>query len=310
MKVSIIIPAYNAERYLARTLESVLAQTFTAWELVIMDDGSRDGTKGIAEAYAAKDRRIRVAHQQNAGVAVARKQGFALTSPQTEAVIFFDNDDVWDPDTLAALTEALKGNPDAVGAYVLARYVDADGKPLRPGEMENWMRARRRIESNRVVPCQPQELTTFACFALGQCIPTPGVLLLRRSVLEVTGSFDQATAPSDDYDLYIRLTRLGGLALVDRVLFDYRLHGANVSDNKRIMHRSERTVRRKQIANRDNTPEQRKLLQIGFRTQEQGAYQRRMHEAWDGVCRREYVMALKTFFYGQANLIRALRGRP
>ena len=72
MKVSIIIPAYNAERYLARTLESVLAQTFTAWELVIMDDGSRDGTKGIAEAYAAKDRRIRVAHQQNAGVAVAR----------------------------------------------------------------------------------------------------------------------------------------------------------------------------------------------------------------------------------------------
>ena len=308
MKVSIIIPAYNAERYLAQTLESVLAQTFTGWELVIMDDGSGDGTKAIAEAYAAKDRRISVAHQQNAGVAVARKQGFALTSPGTDAVIFLDNDDVWDPDALAALTEALNERPDAVGAYILARHIDADGQLLQPSEVENWMRSRRRIERGQVVPCQPHELTTFACFALANCIPSPGVLLMRRKALEETGGFDQATAPSDDYDLYIRLTRLGDMVMVNKVLFNYRLHGANVSENKQIMHRSERAVRRKQVASRENTPEQKRLLEVGFRLQEREVYNTRMRGAWQGFRRREFVGAAKTFLYGQANLIRSLRG--
>lgn len=310
MKVSIVIPTYNAERYLPTTLDSVLAQTVIDWEMVIMDDGSQDGTRAIAEAYAAKDRRIRAVHQQNRGVAVARGQGFALTSPQTEAVIFLDNDDVWDPEALAALTEALSNNPDAVGAYVLACYIDDQGKPTRLGEMESWMRARNRFEGGQVVACQPQDLTTFACFAYGPCIPSPGGVLISRSALEAIGNFDQATAPCDDYDLYIRLARLGGMVMVDRVLFGYRLHGANVSDNKRKMHRSERVVHRKQIASGENTLEQKYLLVVGFRLREREAYRRRMREAWDSVRRREYVGAVRAFFYGHANLIRALRGHP
>jgi glycosyltransferase involved in cell wall biosynthesis len=310
MKVSIIIPAYNAEKYLARTLESVLAQTFTAWELVVMDDGSSDGTRDIAEAYAAQDGRIRVVHQKNGGVAVARREGFARTLPTTEAVIFLDNDDVWEPEALAAMTEVLEKNPDAIGAYVLARYVDGQGMPIRVGEMEKYMRARRRVEDRRTVSCQPHDFTTFAVLAIGQCIPTPGVLLMRRAAFERTGGFDQATAPSDDYDLCLALSRHGGLALVDQVLFGYRLHGANASDDKRSMHRSERTVRRKQIADSNNTPEQKRLLIAGFRLREQESYVARMRETWTGLRRREYVVALKTFLYGHANLVRALRGRP
>lgn len=310
MKVSIVIPAYNAEKYLALTLDSVLAQAFLDWEAVVMDDGSRDGTRGIAEAYAGRDRRIRVAHQPNGGVAVARSQGFALTSPQTEAVIFLDNDDVWEPEALAALTEALAGNPAAPGAYVLARYIDADGQPIRKGEIENWMRARRRIEGSRVMSCQPHELTTFACFAAGQCIPTPGVLLLRRSVLEAAGGFDQATAPSDDYDLYIRLTRRGGLAVVNRVLLGYRLHGGNASDDKRSLHRSERAVRRKHLSSPENTPEQKRILRAGFQIREREIYGNRMGEARVGLAQGHWKDALRMFLYGQANLARSLRGRP
>ena len=73
-KVSIIIPAYNAERVLARCLDSVLAQTFTDFELLVMDDGSKDGTAALCDAYAAKDARVRVVHKQNSGVSDTRNQ--------------------------------------------------------------------------------------------------------------------------------------------------------------------------------------------------------------------------------------------
>lgn len=130
MKISIVTPTYNAERYLSLTLDSVLVQTHQDWELIAMDDGSRDGTQSIAEAYAARDSRIQAMHQENAGVAAARNSGFALTSSQSEAVIFLDNDDLWEPETLTALIGGLAESPAAVGAYVVARYIDGDDSPV------------------------------------------------------------------------------------------------------------------------------------------------------------------------------------
>ncbi len=116
--------------------------------------------------------------------------------------------------------------------------------------------------------------------------------------------------PCEDYDVNLRLTRRGGLVLVDRVLFRYRLHGSNMSANKQGLHRSERAVRRKQVASAENTPEQKKLLQDGFRGREREVYAARMKKVWDGLCRRDFSPAVKTFLYGQANLLRSLHGRP
>jgi len=310
MKIAIVIPSYNAQKYLALTLDSVLAQSFSDWELVIIDDGSQDSTCEIAAAYAARDQRIRVTHQRNGGVAVARQQGFALTSPQAEAIIFLDNDDLWDPEMLATVAAVLEEHPEAAGAYVLARFIDGEGRPSQPGVLEDRMRTRRRIEGNRAVTCLPQDLTTFACFALEQQMPTPGVLLMRRALLEAIGGFDPAVVPADDYDLYLRLTGRGGLLLVNQPLFSYRLHAGNASRDVRRLHRSERAVRRKHLTSEENTPEQMRLLRVGFRIREWEAYRSRMREAYDGLYHREIIGALRLFLYGQANLLRTLHGRP
>ena len=90
-KISVIIPVYNAEKYLYRCIDSVLVQTFTNWELLLIDDGSKDSSGVICDEYAAKDARVRVFHKENGGVSSARNLG--LDNARGEWVAFVDSDD-------------------------------------------------------------------------------------------------------------------------------------------------------------------------------------------------------------------------
>ncbi len=310
MKVSVIIPAYNAQKYLPLTLDSVLRQTFPDWQMVIVDDGSRDATGAIADAYAARDSRIQSVHQENHGLSAARNRGFALSPPQAEAVIFLDADDLWEPDLLSALLAALEAQPACVGAYAVARYIDGEGRACRPGFLEDWVRARRRVQGRRAVACRPEEPTAFASLAVRQYVATAGTLLLRRTALEAAGPFDEALNGCEDYDMWLRLTRFGAFAFVDRVLFGYRLHAGSLSDDRRAMHRTERDVRRKQIGSPENTPQQKRTLVAGFRLQEWESYRNRMRGAGGDLRRGRPSQAARLFLYGQANLLRSLHGRP
>ncbi len=124
-KVSIICPVYNAEKYLTRCLDSILAQTFQDWELLVVIDGSPDGSAAIAEEYAARDARICVIHQENQGVSAARQTG--LEAASGDYVIHADPDDWVESGMLEALYEqAVAENADVV---LCDFYVDtADGK--------------------------------------------------------------------------------------------------------------------------------------------------------------------------------------
>lgn len=308
MQVSIVIPAYNAERYLAQTLESVLAQTLADWELIVMDDGSRDGTGGIADAYAARDGRIRVVRQPNQGLSNTRNLG--LREASAAYVIFLDADDLWEPDTLSALSSALDARPDCVGAYALARFIDGEGRPCQPGVLEAWQRDRREVTGRGTALLKPEEPTSFAALALRQRIATAGTVLLRRSVLEDVGPFDASLKGCEDWDMWLRLARRGGFVFVDRLLFHYRQSGGGLSADKRALHQTERDVRRKHQSSPENTPEQKRTLRAGFRLRERESYQERMQQAWQGVRRGEVVSAARVFAYAQANLVRSLRGRP
>ena len=102
--VSVIMPAYNSEKYIGKSIESVLAQDYENFELIIIDDGSQDGTKSIAEQYAKSDVRIKLLEQANQGVSVARNKG--LDTATGEYVAFLDSDDLWDADNLSVMVQA------------------------------------------------------------------------------------------------------------------------------------------------------------------------------------------------------------
>lgn len=99
--ISIIVPVYNAEKFIHRCIDSILAQTFTDWELLLIDDGSKDNSGAICDEYAAKDERIRVSHKENGGVSSARNKGLEVA--KGDYLMFLDSDDALNKDTCALL---------------------------------------------------------------------------------------------------------------------------------------------------------------------------------------------------------------
>lgn len=121
---SIIIPVYNVAPYLRECLDSVLAQTFTDWEAICIDDGSTDGSGQLLDEYAAKDRRFRVVHQKNTGVSSARNRG--LSEAKGEWILFVDGDDLWRRDVLFVCNHLIEEHPEAQ-IIRFARLLFAEG---------------------------------------------------------------------------------------------------------------------------------------------------------------------------------------
>jgi len=122
VKVSIIIPAYNVAGYIEPCLDSVLAQTFTDFEVVVVNDGSSDSTGDILDEYASRDARIKVIHKQNGGVSAARNDG--IKAAQGEYFLFFDGDDFAEPYTIAELVQAMQEQRCDVLLYGYHRWRD------------------------------------------------------------------------------------------------------------------------------------------------------------------------------------------
>lgn len=263
-RVSVIIPAYNREKYLVYSIESVLAQTYPSWELTIVDDGSTDATRAVAEEYAQKHPRIRVVSQPNGGVAAARNRGFAESDPATEFVIFLDSDDIWEPYTLETLVKALEAHPEAIAAHGIARSIDKDGKQPEGDDLPEALRNRKGMKDNRVVDWPPDEPTTLAVLALRNCIVTPGLCLIRRCAVEKIGEFDTSLRTCQDWDFMMRLSRHGPILFIDRILLQWRRHEESVSHT---LHNSRFhfIARRKLVISPENTPEQRRLAIRCFR---------------------------------------------
>lgn len=118
-EISVIIPVYNASEYLSRCLDSILRQTFTEWQLILVDDGSRDDSLHIMQKYAEKDSRVKVFHKANEGVSIARQYG--LDRVDTPYFIFCDADDYVEPDYLEKLYEAIKKNNSDIA---VCKYVE------------------------------------------------------------------------------------------------------------------------------------------------------------------------------------------
>jgi glycosyltransferase involved in cell wall biosynthesis len=230
--VAIVTPAYNAARFLSETVASIQAQTYTAWELIIVDDGSSDNTAQLATDLACKDPRIQVHRQPRAGVSSARNFGMSLA--KSPYVAFLDADDVWTPRALELLITTLESNPQFPAVYGLSGYVDDAGQALSGGKLETWIRGRLRIEGRyrREVPVD--EPTTFDMLAVRNYIAI-GAIVVRREVVEKLGGFHAELSGMEDWHLWLRLSRVAPIGFVNEMVLNYRRHDRNVTLNAKKM---------------------------------------------------------------------------
>jgi glycosyltransferase involved in cell wall biosynthesis len=187
--VSVIMPAYDAERYLSRAVESVLRQTLSDLELLIVDDGSADGTVALALAFAERDPRVRVLTQQNAGPGPARNLAFGAAGGHFFA--FLDSDDEWDETFLEENVGVLLTRPDVDIVVGNARNRGGlrDGQPCRPLRRDGQLITLGEILADET------SLFIMAVF--------------RRAVIDAIGGFDPAMFTNEEYEMWIRAALAG-----------------------------------------------------------------------------------------------------
>jgi cellulose synthase/poly-beta-1,6-N-acetylglucosamine synthase-like glycosyltransferase len=264
-RVSVVIPAYNRAHIIGCTIESVRAQTFDQWELVVFDDGSTDETFDVARGYAERDPRINVGRGPNGGVAMARNRGFELSTACSEFVTFLDSDDLWDCDALETLVGVLDSHPEYVGVHALARCIDDAGRPIPGDDLEQLSRSRRGFRDGRLVAIDPHEPTTFGELVHHNWIVTPGTQLLRRTILARVGGFDPRTDPADDADLAIRVSRHGDIGFVDRSILQWRRHPETLTNTSSRWGTAALRVRAKTLTDLSNTPAQLQAMRMAYK---------------------------------------------
>ncbi|MCW2526605.1 MAG: hypothetical protein JWM76_1465 [Pseudonocardiales bacterium] len=263
--VGVVVPAFNAEKWIEATLRTLQQQDFTDWTCVVIDDGSSDATAAIVERLLSDDPRIHLISQPNAGLPAARNAGIAALPESCVYVAFLDSDDLYDPDTLSLLVKALADRPDAVGAYGLADYVDENGDVLWPGLHPSRQRDRRLIQGWRLRSVPVQADATFATMVVAGPIWPPAVALQQLSAVRAVGGFDPSFSSQEDWDFYVRISRQGPYATLDRRLAWYRRHDKNLtSEHYKSVYQQDR-VRRNAYRSPENSPLQTKQVARAWR---------------------------------------------
>lgn len=235
--VSVIIPAYNARDFIADAVDSALAQTVKSVDIIVVDDGSTDGTGDVLSRFGAA---IRVVRQPNRGVAVSRNLGIA--EARGRYVAFLDADDIWEPRKIEEQLDAISSTSSGYGACS-TRFLVVD-EQLRPVEVFGTARRMSTLS----------ELLMF-----GNTIGTPSTVLCDRALFQQVGGFDPALSQCADWDMWIRLAAVTDFIRLDNVLVRYRKHDRSMSRDVALLERDSRIVLDKAFAMPDLPPALRRL---------------------------------------------------
>jgi len=203
--VDVVLCTNRQSPYLRQLLDSLLAQTFTDWRLVVVDDGVPD-RGALAEAVGQVPNAV-VIHQPPRGLPAARNTGIAAgTSPY---IAFLDDDDLWEPEKLALQVSTLDATPPALGSFTAGRYVDSNGV-----DFGGWS-ATQAASSSYLRGSEP--------------LPRIVTLMITREAVRRIGLFNETYSVGEDLEFILRLVRAGELVAVPEELVHYRRHGANMS---------------------------------------------------------------------------------
>jgi glycosyltransferase involved in cell wall biosynthesis len=307
--ISIVIPAYNHARFLEDTLRSVQEQSFRDWECVVVDDGSTDGTSGIAQRCAAEDDRFRAVRIENSGASAARNHGYRLTNPESALVTFMDSDDVWLPHALATLHGRLLADPTAIGAHGLAEEIDETGELRSSRSHSDFGRNRLGLDGRRLIVWPTDRPTSFDVLINGNVLFPPGLLLAQRSAYERAGRFDETFTGAEDWDMLIRLSRFGDLVFVDDVILQYRRHGRNIGAAPGI-ERQAWLVRCKGFHSPENNASHQRSARRGWRAYQRYMISQRWRSARDEFRAKRLGAAVGQIARIPVHAFRHLRGYP
>ncbi|QLE57204.1 glycosyltransferase [Nostoc sp. TCL26-01] len=207
--ISVIIPAYNCEKTIKATINSVLQQTFVNFELIVINDGSQDSTVDVIAKI--QDPRLKVFSFENAGGNVSRNRGLNLAVGNF--ISFLDADDIWTSDKLESQLTALKKNPEAKVAYSWTNYIDEDGNFLVAG-------THTTVNGN-----------VYADLLVNNFLENGSNPLISREALIELGGFDESLKAAQDWDMWLRLAAHNSFVAVPVVQILYRVSGNSLSSN-------------------------------------------------------------------------------
>ena len=211
---SVITPAYNAEKYIAEAIESVLAQGLDVWEMIVIDDGSTDGTREVVAQFAARDPRIKLIQNDHGGVSHARNTGIMLA--KYEWIALLDADDVFCPGKMKKQLEASERNPEVVLWGTYGYNIGESGKIFDvckdgPASVEEFQRIRNKAELISL----KNSSTMF-----------------RASFFRELGGFDSKYDSTEDAELWNRMADHGTVLVIPEPLILYRFHSQSLSVRK------------------------------------------------------------------------------
>jgi len=266
--VSVVIPCYNQARFLGEAIESVLAQTRSRSEIVVVDDGSTDNTVEVASRY----REVRCVSQRNQGQGAARNEGLKHTSG--EFVVFLDSDDRLLPHAFEVGLRWFEAHPEV--AFVAGRCVGlgVDG-------------VQRRVRYDPVV-----ERNHYIKLLLGNYIWMPGTVMFRTAVVRGVGGFKTTVSGAEDYDLYLRIARSHQIWCHDQVVAEYRQHETSTSRKPMLMMRSSLNVMWAQREAVRGDPPAKQALRQGIRNWQQMYGEQLMNAVRKQLRAREWKHAI------------------
>ena len=220
-KVSIIMPVYNTEKYLKEAINSVLAQSYSNFELIIVDDGSTDNSLKIAGEFAKKDKRVTViALKENRGFAKARNQG--LKRARGEFITCMDSDDIMLLNAIKARVGFLNSHPEVDLVFgKINKVIDKDGNPIENTFSEAIQQFHRIEKDNKFY----EKVKKLELWILGVDVTS----IFRRNLLFQTGYYEESLLVGADKDFFFRIFRRSNPACVPEPIILYRLHASNLS---------------------------------------------------------------------------------
>lgn len=208
-RISVIIPCYNSEKFIKETMDSVLSQTYRDFEVIVIDDGSKDKTREIIQSF--DDERIKYYYKKNGGMADARNEGIKLA--KGEHIAFLDHDDIWFSDKLELQLSEIEKS-ECIG-IVYSGYIEINDKHI-------ILRESRPLRKGMILKNLLIE---------GNIVGTPSCVIVRKRVLDKVGVFNPSLSISADWDLWIRIAKFYQVSFVDKVLLKYRVHENSAHKN-------------------------------------------------------------------------------